>query len=248
MTGKDTDVLPPPRSEQVPPRPRSPAALPAVMAAEGVAFAVLAGLDGSPVWQVARVLVILAVTAAGRLVHPPGRAGRPGDDGVAARDRRHGGGCRRGQRAPGQGRAGRRRGAGGHRAGHRPGPAHLGGRRAGPGDTGLVAAAGHSSGPGAAAVDLNAADPSRSTRPTGQPRTPRTPTPAQSAARLPEVGFLTPATDPALGLRRPGADGAAVVLSARQEDHQDRDALQRPRSWPGTDSGHCWSMAAVIGL
>ena len=78
MTGKDTDVLPQPRSEQVPSRPRSPVALPAVMAAEGVALAVLAGLDGSPVWQVARVLVILAVTAAGRLVHPPGRAGRPG--------------------------------------------------------------------------------------------------------------------------------------------------------------------------
>jgi len=35
----------------------------ALMAAEGVAFAVLLGLDGSPVWQVARVLVVIAVTA-----------------------------------------------------------------------------------------------------------------------------------------------------------------------------------------
>ncbi len=37
--------------------------LPAVMAAEGVAFATLAGLDGSPAWRVARVLVVIAVTA-----------------------------------------------------------------------------------------------------------------------------------------------------------------------------------------
>jgi hypothetical protein len=33
------------------------------MAAEGVAFAVLAGLDGSPAWRVARVLLVVAVTA-----------------------------------------------------------------------------------------------------------------------------------------------------------------------------------------
>ena len=76
MTGKDTDVLPPPRSEQVPPRPRSPAVLPAVMAAEGAALAVLAGLDGSAVWQAARVLVILAVTALA--VWFTRRAGRAG--------------------------------------------------------------------------------------------------------------------------------------------------------------------------
>jgi len=63
MTGKDADVLPQPRSEQVPPGARPPVAVPAVMAAEGMAFAVLAGLDGSAVWQVARVLVILVVTA-----------------------------------------------------------------------------------------------------------------------------------------------------------------------------------------
>ena len=81
MTGKDTDVLPQPRSEQVPPRPRSPAVLAAVMAAEGAALAVLAGLDGSPVWQAARVLVILAVTALA--VWFTRRAGRAGQ-GVAA--------------------------------------------------------------------------------------------------------------------------------------------------------------------
>ena len=63
MAGKDADVLPQPRSEQAPSRPRSPVVLPAVMAAQGVAFAVLAGLDGSPVWRVARVLVAVAVTA-----------------------------------------------------------------------------------------------------------------------------------------------------------------------------------------
>ena len=81
MTGKDTDVLPQPRSEQVPPRPRSPVALPAVMAAEGIAFAVLAGLDGSAVWQAARVLVILAVTALA--IWFTRRAGRAGQ-GTAA--------------------------------------------------------------------------------------------------------------------------------------------------------------------
>jgi uncharacterized protein len=76
MTGKDTDVLPQPRREHVPSRPRSPVVLPAVMAAEGIAFAVLAGLNGSAVWQVARVLVILAVTALA--VWFTGRAGRAG--------------------------------------------------------------------------------------------------------------------------------------------------------------------------
>ena len=75
MTGEGTDVLPQPRGEQVRPRPR-PLVLPAVMAAEGVALAVLAGLDGSPVWQVTRVLVILAVTAAA--VWFTRRAGRAG--------------------------------------------------------------------------------------------------------------------------------------------------------------------------
>ena len=46
------------------------------MAAEGVAFAVLAGLDGSPVWRVVRVLVVIAVTALA--VWFTRRAGRTG--------------------------------------------------------------------------------------------------------------------------------------------------------------------------
>ena len=62
MTAQDTDVLPP-RGENAPSRPRSPVVLPAVIAAGGVASAVLAGLDGSPVWRVARVLAVVAVTA-----------------------------------------------------------------------------------------------------------------------------------------------------------------------------------------
>ena len=76
MAGKDTDVLPQPRSEQIPSRRRSPVVLPAVMAAQGVAFAVLAGLDGSPGWRVARVLVAVAVTALA--VWFTRRAGRAG--------------------------------------------------------------------------------------------------------------------------------------------------------------------------
>ena len=75
MAGKDSDVLPRPRSWQVPSRPRSPV-VPVVMAAEGMALAALAGLDGSAVWQVARVLVILVVTAGA--VWFTGRAGRAG--------------------------------------------------------------------------------------------------------------------------------------------------------------------------
>lgn len=76
MTGKDTDVVPQPRSEQVPPRPRSAVALPAALATEGAAAAILAGLDGSAAWQAARVLVILAVTAGA--VWFTSRAGRAG--------------------------------------------------------------------------------------------------------------------------------------------------------------------------
>ena len=45
MAGKGTDVLPQPRSDQVRLRSRPSVALPAVMAAEGVAFAAL-GIDG----------------------------------------------------------------------------------------------------------------------------------------------------------------------------------------------------------
>lgn len=61
--GKRIDMLPRPRSEQDLPRPRSPVALAAVIAVEGAALAILAGLDGSPGWRVARVLVMIAVAA-----------------------------------------------------------------------------------------------------------------------------------------------------------------------------------------
>ena len=51
--------------------------MPGLVAAEGAALAVLAGLDGSPVWRVARVLVVTVVTAVGVWVtHRAGRAGR----------------------------------------------------------------------------------------------------------------------------------------------------------------------------
>ena len=63
MAGQDMEVLPQPRSEQVPSRPPAPVVLPAMMAAGGLAFAVLAGLDGSPEWRVARVLAVVAVTS-----------------------------------------------------------------------------------------------------------------------------------------------------------------------------------------
>jgi fermentation-respiration switch protein FrsA (DUF1100 family) len=58
MAGKGTDVLPQPRSDQVRLRSRPSVALPAVMAAEGVAFAALLGLDGSAVWRMALVRAI----------------------------------------------------------------------------------------------------------------------------------------------------------------------------------------------
>jgi uncharacterized protein len=76
MAGKDTEVLSQPRREQVRSRPRSPTVLGALIAVEGVAFAVLLGLDGSPVWRVARVLVAIAVT--GLAVWFTSRAGRTG--------------------------------------------------------------------------------------------------------------------------------------------------------------------------
>jgi len=80
MAGKHADVVPRPRSEQVASR-RRPVVLPAVLAAEGVAFAVLAGLDGSPGWRLARVLAAVAVTALA--VWFTRRAGRAGQ-GTAA--------------------------------------------------------------------------------------------------------------------------------------------------------------------
>ena len=62
MAGNQTDTLPRLRNDQVRSRSRSPAVLPVVMAAEGVAFAALLGLDGSAAWQVARIVAALAVT------------------------------------------------------------------------------------------------------------------------------------------------------------------------------------------
>ena len=55
--------------------------LPGVIAVEGAALAVLAGLDGSPVWRVARVLVVVAITALA--VWFTGRAGRAARGGIA---------------------------------------------------------------------------------------------------------------------------------------------------------------------
>ncbi len=63
MAGKDAAVLPRPGRDRVRSGSRSPVAVLTVMAAEGAAFAVLAGLDGSAAWRVARVLVAVAVTA-----------------------------------------------------------------------------------------------------------------------------------------------------------------------------------------
>jgi uncharacterized protein len=81
MTGARTDVLAQPKSERGRARPRSPVVLPAVIIVEGAALAVLAGLDGSPVWRVARVLVVIAVTGLG--VWFTRRAGRAARGGIA---------------------------------------------------------------------------------------------------------------------------------------------------------------------
>ena len=63
MAGRDAGVLPRSPREVVPSRSRPPVVLPAVIAAEGAAFAVLAGLDGSAAWQATRVLLVVVVTA-----------------------------------------------------------------------------------------------------------------------------------------------------------------------------------------
>ena len=63
MAGKDAGVLPRSPREDVPSRSRPPVVLPAVLAVEGIAFALLAGLDGSVTWQAARVLLVVVVTA-----------------------------------------------------------------------------------------------------------------------------------------------------------------------------------------
>lgn len=77
MDSRGPDALPQPRSGHVSPRPRRPVALSALLAVEGAALAALAGLDGSPVWQVARILIIAAVTTgAVWLTRRAGRAGQ----------------------------------------------------------------------------------------------------------------------------------------------------------------------------
>ena len=81
MTGKRSGILSQPRDDQVQLRLRAQAAVPAVMAVEGAAFAVLLGLDGAPVWQAARVVSALMVTALA--VWFTRRAGRTGQ-GVTA--------------------------------------------------------------------------------------------------------------------------------------------------------------------
>ena len=81
MAARHAAVLPEPRSEQVSLRPRPPVMLSILIVAEGVAFAVLLGLDGSAVWQAARVLVTLMVTALA--VWFTGRAGRTGQGATA---------------------------------------------------------------------------------------------------------------------------------------------------------------------
>src|SRR6185437_5096542 len=56
---------------------RPPVARPAFIAAEGAAFAVLAGLNGSVTWQAARVMVVVVVTTwAAWFTCRAGRVGR----------------------------------------------------------------------------------------------------------------------------------------------------------------------------
>jgi hypothetical protein len=76
MGGRQAAVLPEAHSDQVPVPPRPPV-LAVLIAAEGVAFAVLLGLDGSAEWQVARVVTVIALTiVAAWLTRRSGRAGR----------------------------------------------------------------------------------------------------------------------------------------------------------------------------
>jgi hypothetical protein len=78
MKGKHADVFPQsPGEQQVSSKPRPPVVLPALIAANGIAFAVLGGLGGSAAWRMARVLVVIAVTAtAVWFTRRTGRAGR----------------------------------------------------------------------------------------------------------------------------------------------------------------------------
>lgn len=76
MAGRHADVLQRSRADQARARPRYPELVPAVIAVEGMAFAVLLGLDGSASWRAARVLATLAVTALA--VYAASRAWRAG--------------------------------------------------------------------------------------------------------------------------------------------------------------------------
>lgn len=76
MTGRHTKALSRPSGLGSPHRSRPPVLLSAVIAAEGVAFAALLGLDGSAVWRVVRVLMALALT--GLALWYTSRAGRVG--------------------------------------------------------------------------------------------------------------------------------------------------------------------------
>jgi uncharacterized protein len=62
MSGTRTEVLSQPSGERGRARQRPSVVLPAVIAAQGAALAVLAGVDGSPVWRVVRVLVVIAIS------------------------------------------------------------------------------------------------------------------------------------------------------------------------------------------
>ena len=62
MAGRHAAVLPDAHTGQVPFRPQPPVLLAALIGAEGAAFAVLLGLNGSAGWQLARVVAVIAVT------------------------------------------------------------------------------------------------------------------------------------------------------------------------------------------
>jgi dienelactone hydrolase len=81
MSGTRAEVLSQSRGDRARARSRSPVVLPAVIAAQGAALAVLAGVDGSPVWRAARVLAVIAIT--GLAVWFTRRAGRAARGGTA---------------------------------------------------------------------------------------------------------------------------------------------------------------------
>ena len=81
MTGSLSDVLPAPRGDQVPGRPRRPVMVPVLLAVAGAALAALTALDGSPVWRIARPALVAAATVAA--IWYASRAGRAGRGAVA---------------------------------------------------------------------------------------------------------------------------------------------------------------------